>query len=382
MLCGAVGLVTSFFVQTSSPAGALVTGAYGVSGGMTFQATAADLPSAPASSRPRLVPAPNAAAVKPPAIAAVSSAVPSAAPSATPSAAPVLNPPAVPANGIYLGVDANYVNSSSVEVQTAAFEQSMGAPVGIASFYVGFLQIPALRQMRHLLETGAVPMINMKCGAPDVAIAAGVYDSQLERLALLLRAFGGPVFFRWFWEMNLSKTGRHAYCLGEAGAEGYIAAYQHIWNIFHAEGAYNVAFVWCPSDANGVPNAASVLFYPGDRYVDWIGADLYDRVQVLKTFGHEFDAFYRFWHTQAPATPIMICETGAIGGGPQRTWLKQIAAALTRKVYMTRDTPFTQVHGVVYVDAVDRFDYILKPGSLGHLQFASLLHQRFFAIHA
>jgi beta-mannanase len=263
----------------------------------------------------------------------------------------------------------------------SAFEQSIGAPVGIASFYNSFLQVPALQQMHQLLRSGTIPMVNMKCGAPDDAIAAGLYDTQLRRLAILFKDFTGPIFFRWFWEMNLSKTGRHAYCLGESGAAGYIAAFRHIWEVFHSVGAINVAFVWAPSDANGVGDS-TMLFWPGVAYVDWIGADLYDRAQVNKTFGREFDAFYRFWHAQAPNTPIMISETGAVGGGPQRTWLKQIAAALTRKVYMTRETPFTQVHAIVYVDAVDKYDYILEPGSVGHLQFSALIHHQFFEVRA
>jgi hypothetical protein len=299
-----------------------------------------------------------------------------------PAAPPPLvrRPPRIPATGAYLGIDANF-GSQSTGDQVVAFEHSMGAPVGIASFYVAFLQVPSLAQMHSVLRTGAVPMVNMKCGAPDGTVTAGQWDVRLRKLAADLRSFGGPVFFRWFWEMNLLKVQSHAMCLGRQGAGGYIAAFHHIWTIFHKEGATNVAFVWAPSDAQHVNDAEDTRYYPGSAYVDWIGADLYDRQQINKTFGHEFDAFYRYWHAQAPTKPIMISETGAIGGD-QPVWLKQITSCLTRKVVMTRETPYTQVKALVYVDAIDKFNYVLKNGSAGHSVFAGMLHLKYFDVRA
>jgi hypothetical protein len=292
-----------------------------------------------------------------------------------------LVPPRIPATGAYLGIDANYRSAQPTGAQVLQFEHDMGAPVGIASFYVAFLQIPSLTQMRTVLHTGAVPMVNMKCGAPDGSVAAGQYDRQLRKLAVDLRGFGGPVFFRWFWEMNLPKVQSHRMCLGRHGAGGYIAAYRHIWMIFHHEGASNIAFVWAPSDAQHVSDSTDTKYYPGATYVDWIGADLYDRQPIHKTFGHEFDAFYRYWHAQAPSKPIMISETGAIGGD-QPIWLKQITACLTRKVTMTRETPYTQVKAIVYVDAIDKFNYVLKSGTPGHSEFAAMLHLKYFDVRA
>jgi hypothetical protein len=289
-------------------------------------------------------------------------------------------PPRIPATGAYLGIDANF-SSASTGDQVVAFEHSMGSPVGIASFYVAFLQVPSLSQMHSVLNTGAVPMVNMKCGAADGSVVAGQYDLKLRRLAVDLREFGRPVFFRWFWEMNLPKVQSHRMCLGRQGAHGYIAAFRHIWTIFHKEGATNVAFVWAPSDAQHAPDAYDTKYYPGASYVDWIGADLYDRQQISKTFGHEFDAFYRFWHVQAPSKPIMLSETGAIGGD-QPVWLKQITSCLTRKVIETRDTPYTQVKAIIYVDAIDKFNYVLKSGSAGHSEFAGMLHLKYFNVRA
>lgn len=313
------------------------------------------------------------------AIAGRPSGVKAASTSATKASAPnKLAPPPVPgANHAYLGVDANFGKGSTGD-QVQAFEHMMGGAVGIASFYVAFLQMPPLAQMHAVYKTGAIPMLNMKCGASDASVAAGQWDRQLRKLAVDLRSFKSPVFFRWFWEMNLPKANSHAACLAGHGGGGYIAAYHHIWNIFHSVGAKNVSFVWAPSDAGHVPHSADLTFWPGASYVDWIGADLYDRQQVHKTFGHEFDAFYRFWHAAEPSKPIILSETGAVGTAAQVTWLQQITACLTRKVHMTRETPYTQVKAIIYVDAVDKFSYVLKPGTAGHKTYASMLHLAFF----
>jgi Glycosyl hydrolase family 26 len=60
----------------------------------------------------------------------------------------------------------------------------------------------------------------------------------------------------------------------------YIAAYRHVISIFRAQGVTNVKFVWQmtayafkarPSDRRYAPN-----WYPGDAYVDVVGADGYN----------------------------------------------------------------------------------------------------------
>ena len=56
------------------------------------------------------------------------------------------------------------------------------------------------------------------------------------------------------------------------GEAKFRAAWIHTWTLFQQEGATNVEWVWCPNNGN-YPYKG---FYPGDRYVDWVGVDGYN----------------------------------------------------------------------------------------------------------
>ena len=73
-----------------------------------------------------------------------------------------------------------------------------------------------------------------------------------------------------------------------------------------------VAFVWTPQVAGSPDTAANspAAYYPGDRYVDWVGTDFYSRFPNftgLETFYKEFPrkpfAFgeWAVWGADAPA---------------------------------------------------------------------------------
>lgn len=305
--------------------------------------------------------------------------VPPAAGSAG-AASKALRPPYVPNAGAYLGLDPNYAPGLATSSQARQFERHTGRTLGIVSYYVAFGQIPPFADVERAADRRSLPMISMNCGAPDIAIAEGHRDPQLRAAARAFKAYGGPLLFRWFWEMNLPDVNGHAACLGTAGGRGYIEAYRHIWRIFHDVGARNVAFVWCPSDAHSARHQEDLTFYPGNRFVDWIGADLYDRPTAPGSFGQQLTAFYVRWSTYAPGKPIILAETGAVGLAAQQLWLGQIAAALETRLAGVRGTPFTHVHAVVYVDAVDVYDYVLHRGEAGIEEYGDLAQEHFFSV--
>jgi hypothetical protein len=282
----------------------------------------------------------------------------------------------VPTYGVYLGADPNSSSGVDTVDQAKILEKQIGRSLGIVSFYTRFATMPPVADLRSVSATGAIPMVSMHCGVADASVAAGKYDAQLRSLANAYKAFGRPVLLRWFWEMNLPSSGQHSICLGPNAAtwsSAYIAAYRRIWAIFHAAGASNVSFVWCPSDAHGTRNNQNVNeFFPGAAYVDWIGADLYDKpIPHQQTFETQFGAFYRYWANPAHGggKPIMICETGSIGAN-QSLWLSGISNAF--------ELVFPDVHGIVYGDALAGYDYRLVPGTAGMKEFISLAHSVYF----
>lgn len=282
----------------------------------------------------------------------------------------------VPGYGAYLGAVPDAKPGQATSTQAAALEAQTHRTLGIVEMFVRFTQSPDLSQLDAVAQQGSIPMVSMKCGPPDSSITAGQYDKQLTLDARELKTYGGPVLFRWFWEMNLPIVNGHQSCLGQglpiATQEAdYIAAYRHIWTIFHQQGANNVYFVWCPSAADNAQNTET-QFYPGSQYVDWIGGDLYDRAQVTaKTFAKQFGPFYDYWTKNVPGKPIMLGETGAVGTTDQVQWLEQIEAAAPT---------FPDLKAIIYVDAVDQYNYILTPGGSGGLaEFVKLADNVYFS---
>lgn len=284
--------------------------------------------------------------------------------------------PRIPPYGAYLGADPNYTPGTDNAAQAKLLDGEIGRSLGIVSFFTAFNTTPTLADLQAVTKEGSIPMVSMHCAGLDSAVAAGEYDTGLRRTALFYKQFGRPMMLRWFWEMNLPTSGQHLGCLGKNSAQwssSYIAAFRHIVSVFRSVGATNVAFVWCPSDAHDSPNNMNLNeYWPGSTYVDWIGADLYDRVlRRTITFDRQFGPFYKYWTDIAHADnkPLVICETGSPQAS-QVAWLTQLNG----------DFPeyFPRVHALVYIDANDEFDYRLAPGGAGLKQFTLMAHEPYF----
>ncbi|MGD0882565.1 MAG: hypothetical protein ABSB09_13440 [Acidimicrobiales bacterium] len=283
-----------------------------------------------------------------------------------------LTPPAIPTHSAYLGA---FVapHEGEVEAQSDArqelaqignFDGAIGRPLGLVHVYQPWATPVKVSTLAALASTGATPMIDWTC-VSDASIVDGSQDALITSYADALKAYGRPLFLRWFWEMNLTNLSRTSGCLGTLGSTGYIEAWQHIWTIFQAQGATNVAFVWCPS-INGT--AYSSAYYPGDSYVNWIAWDGYDRKQNPAATTSQFLPFYDYWVTHDK--PLMIGETAATTD--QQAYLAQLASVLP--------VSFPQVRAVLYYDSMSDSDWTLvnNPGNLGFDQFIALGQNPYF----
>jgi beta-mannanase len=113
-------------------------------------------------------------------------------------------------------------------------------------------------------------------------------------------------------------------------------------------------------------------YYPGDKYVDWIGADGYDRAQLgHDAFAQEFESWYRYYDRRGK--PMMVTETGATTD--QAEFLRGVADVLP--------TNFTRIKAFLYFDAVGNTDWRLSSyGGAGIPAFAELGRNPYFAAMA
>jgi beta-mannanase len=211
---------------------------------------------------------------------------------------------------------------------------------------------------------GAIPMVDWNCGDSDANVIAGVDDTMITGVALRLASYARPVFLRWYWEPNFPNSAKYRSCIGQGGTDGYVAAWQHIWRIFQAAGATNVAFVWNPGAAGDQTDLLS--YYPGNQYVDWIGIDGYDRKGTgAPTFGTVFRSIYT---ALAPfGKPMMVAETGATTDQP--AYLNGIAQVLPSQ--------FPLFKALIYFDSFSNSNWTFTAGGLN--QFSALARQSYFS---
>lgn len=200
--------------------------------------------------------------------------------------------PAVPGNGeLYFGVSSSVAN-------LPVFEAAAGIKhPAILGGYIG-----GTDDVNNVLDdvtdsSSTAPMVSWGVDFTGHKVVSGSLDAYVYRQARAVAAFGRPVFLRLDWEMN--ATWYNLWGQGSVSPADYIAAWRHIWQIFQDAGAGNAAFVWSPN-VGRFTSIAATAWYPGDKYVDWIGIDAYptagseqtvlagaDGLDVLAAYGRQ-----------------------------------------------------------------------------------------------
>ncbi|MFK4850987.1 glycoside hydrolase family 26 protein [Microbacterium sp. ZW T6_19] len=167
-------------------------------------------------------------------------------------------------------------------------------------------------------------------------ILAGDFDAYLHQYAKDIVATGLPLAIRLDHEMNgtwypWSEQKSDGSSLNGNGPGDFVAMWRHVHDIFAAEGANQfVIWTWAPNIVNNLPTRhqdVSYLqsLYPGDEYVDLVGASGYLRTPFKPendfTFGYTFDATLDQLRAITDK-PIIIAEVGATEtGGHKAAWV-------------------------------------------------------------
>jgi hypothetical protein len=180
-------------------------------------------------------------------------------------------------------------------------------------------------------------------------IARGAGDGYLLTLSELIASHGRPVYIRLLPEMNQANN---AYCAfnpdGSSRGAAYspsqfIAAWRRVVIVLRGGTVSNidaqlralgepglhgiagdgsvarslVSFVWTPQTAGSpdIPANSPSAYYPGSRYVDWVGTDFYSKFANFTGL----DAFY----AEYPQKPFAFGEW-AIWGGDSPGFVDQL----------------------------------------------------------
>ena len=254
-------------------------------------------------------------------------------------------PPRLP--GSLLGISPGGPGESwqQAEAQFLSREQYAGRKLDIMGIYYGAPDgrcfypgiIPFGAREAWAAGHGAIPYVSWSPGYSLDDLSSGRANACLRMIARRARAFGRQAFIRMYWEFNVPSPQRS---FSDNPSE-FVAVWRHTVDLFKAEGARTLSWVWCPGQS--FYGKSSYDSYPGDGYVDWVCADGFNWNEsdaFCGALGNPHPGWCRFdeiFHA-APGRyrsvdvdfrglkPFMVGEIGTVEGAPGQKGAWQVDA--------------------------------------------------------
>ncbi len=152
------------------------------------------------------------------------------------------------------------------------FQQAAGLPPNLIGYYSGWAQPFDMTFANTLRRHGVIPYVQIDpTDASVAAIAQGSYDEYLRSYADSVRNFSDAVVIGFGHEMNAPW---YSWGSGHTKAATFVAAWRHLVTLFHEQGADNVTWLWTLEASNRSTGPVRD-WWPGSRYVTWVGVDGY-----------------------------------------------------------------------------------------------------------
>jgi hypothetical protein len=208
-----------------------------------------------------------------------------------------------------------------------AFTTSTGIKPDLVLYYSGWFEPFQAGFATTVARRGAVPLVQMNPDKISVAdVASGRYDSYLRTYAIAVRSYNHPVIVSFGHEMNGDW---YSWGYRKTSPVAFVAAWRHIVNLFRATGVHNVTWLWTVNivddpEYGKIPNP--IKWWPGSRYVDWVGIDGY-YFNSSAVFSSLFGPTIATVRTITNA-PIIIAETAALPTAGQPAKITDLFAGI------------------------------------------------------
>ena len=209
-----------------------------------------------------------------------------------------------PRDGAYLG--SYVIQDTVVNASMDEFEKLTGKKHVSYFFYLGYKKGDLQRYdkwMSEVVGRGGIPHVALE---PNQGLNEVYEDTYLVDLAKMFGKYKSPIYLRYASEMNGNWVAYH----------GDPELYKEKWRIVHdvmEKYAPNVIMVWTPYEK---PVGNILDYYPGDKYVDWVGVNLYNVVyrdnDINKPVSDDPLKMLSFvYHEFSNRKPIQISEYAA-----------------------------------------------------------------------
>ena len=186
------------------------------------------------------------------------------------------------------------------------FAKAVGVQPNVVMYFSGWHTLFKARFADHARKNGAVPFVEMEPFGRHIMakIIARRFDIYLREYAQEVHSYGGRVLIGFAHEMNGNW---YPWGYTHTSPQVFRRAWRHVVTIFRKAGDNNVTWVWI---VNGLATGEAPIheWWPGSKYVDWVGVDAYydQPAQSFSTvFDPTFDEILKF-----TKKPVLIAETG------------------------------------------------------------------------
>jgi hypothetical protein len=249
-------------------------------------------------------------------------------------------PTGLPATGAWFGAAPGIQDWQGLDGE--AILNAMQAQIGrtlamIREFYSWDEEFPTDIDY-WLKDQGQIPLISWNAGKLDrtwamwADIAAGLYDADIDARAAAIKAYVAPVYLIFHHEPEPKQSQPDP--PGEPA--DFVAAWQHIHDRFERDGVTNVTWVLTLLNSTYGTGKAD-QYYPGDDYVDVLGADGYNWYACpnrpdadWREFSDMFDGFYDYGLVKGKPmfVPEMATGEDPLLPGRKAKWFTNAAATL------------------------------------------------------
>jgi hypothetical protein len=196
-------------------------------------------------------------------------------------------------------------------------ESEIGSKLNIMAWFSKWNSTLANNKLAYACENGYVPSITWESWQSDNIknnpyplkdIASGKFDSYIREQFNQVRNTCGQqtVIIRFDHEMYVLN--HNLWYPWQNDAANYIRAWRHIVDMSHKIDQ-NIKWIWSPNHGEEGIDA----FYPGDKWVDYIGTTMNRNMFYANRFMLDFKTFYEDGQSYLEKynKPIIISETGS-----------------------------------------------------------------------